>query len=411
MARGLWVVLIFIVGLGLGCAAPQVAALPLASSPQITPPHVLLGTATWEPPIGTEVVAMQGGERLGAYRVEAGGRFSLQVLRPPVDGPITFEIGGVEAGQILLDWESGKIQSNFNLTAPVPADNNAGLAGVDTNGNGFIDLEEVFAVVDAYFEGERVGMPAPPPVPMPTPTGTPTPMPTAAPEPTAEPDPLEGLTIAPENRCSDYDPDDYRYPQSVEADIVAAMGGIIYSPYTGEYFDSTTETDIEHIIARSEAHDSGLCDDADATKTAFARDLLNLTLASPSLNRHQKGARDAAEWLPGLNQCWFADRIVQVRVKYGLTVDQAEVDAIKGVLDGCDSVEMVIVEPDAEPTLTPTAQPTAMPAIDALAMYDDNGDGRITCAEARRHGIAPVHRGHPAYPYMNDRDGDGVVCE
>ena len=49
--------------------------------------------------------------------------------------------------------------------------------------------------------------------------------------------------------------------------------------------------------------------------------------------------------------------------------------------------------------------------VDALAMYDDNGDGRITCAEARRHGIAPVYRGDPAYPYMDDADGDGVVCE
>ena len=42
---------------------------------------------------------------------------------------------------------------------------------------------------------------------------------------------------------------------------------------------------------------------------------------------------------------------------------------------------------------------------------DDNGNGRITCAEARRHGIAPVPRGHPAYRYMRDGDGDGVVCE
>ena len=47
--------------------------------------------------------------------------------------------------------------------------------------------------------------------------------------------------------------------------------------------------------------------------------------------------------------------------------------------------------------------------VDALALWDDNGNGRITCAEARRHGIAPVPRGHPAYRYM--RDGDGVVCE
>lgn len=47
----------------------------------------------------------------------------------------------------------------------------------------------------------------------------------------------------------------------------------------------------------------------------------------------------------------------------------------------------------------------------AVARWDDNGNGRITCAEARRHGIAPVPRGHAAYRYMRDGDGDGVVCE
>ena len=43
--------------------------------------------------------------------------------------------------------------------------------------------------------------------------------------------------------------------------------------------------------------------------------------------------------------------------------------------------------------------------------WDDDGNGRVSCAEARRHGIAPVRRGHPAYAFMNDADGDGVVCE
>ena len=46
-----------------------------------------------------------------------------------------------------------------------------------------------------------------------------------------------------------------------------------------------------------------------------------------------------------------------------------------------------------------------------LSRYDDNRNGRITCSEARRHRIAPVHRSHPAYRYMQDGDGDGVVCE
>ena len=45
----------------------------------------------------------------------------------------------------------------------------------------------------------------------------------------------------------------------------------------------------------------------------------------------------------------------------------------------------------------------------ALALYDD--DGRVTCGEARNHGIAPVESGHPAYEHMDNRDGDGTVCE
>ena len=66
--------------------------------------------------------------------------------------------------------------------------------------------------------------------------------------------------------------------------------------------------------------------------------------------------------------------------------------------------------PTAAPIVTTPVPTTASPAGgNALDLYDDNGNGRITCAEARAHGIAPVERGHPAYEYM--RDGDGVVCE
>lgn len=60
---------------------------------------------------------------------------------------------------------------------------------------------------------------------------------------------------------------------------------------------------------------------------------------------------------------------------------------------------------------TPVRRPAASDLPAALARWDDNGNGRITCAEARRHGIAPVPRGHPAYRYMRDGDGDGIVCE
>ena len=115
-----------------------------------------------------------------------------------------------------------------------------------------------------------------------------------------------GLTVAPEERCSAYDRQrDYRYPSSIEREIVRRLGAV-YGPYTGTCFASTYETDIEHNVATSEAHDSGLCTRDRATRMRFATDLRNLTLASPSVNRHRKGGKDAAEWLPARNRCWFA---------------------------------------------------------------------------------------------------------
>ena len=220
-----------------------------------------------------------------------------------------------------------------------------------------------------------------------------------------------GITIAPEHRCAPYHPDDYPYLQSVEAQIVAALGGAIYGPYTGTTFRSTRDTDIEHIVARSEAHDSGLCAASPAVKAAFARDLLNLTLASPGLNRYQKRDKDVAEWQPAVNACWFAARTLEVRRKHRLTIDRAEAAAVERILTNCPSTAMV--RHSARPlSAPPVSPPQSNPAsVDALALWDDNRNGRITCAEARRHGIAPVPKGHPAYRWMWDRDGDGVVCE
>ena len=219
-----------------------------------------------------------------------------------------------------------------------------------------------------------------------------------------------GLTVAPERRCAPYNRRDYPYSQSLEPRIVKTLGSI-YSPYTGQVFADLKQTHIEHIVAMSEAHDSGLCEASAATRRDFAADLLNLTLASPEVNGCKAGgkcAQDAAEWLPRLNQCWFADRVVAVRRKYNLTIDRREADALERVLAACHSTVMIgpegaVVEPEETPPV---------PAeVDALSLWDDNGNGRITCAEARRHAIAPVSRSHPAYPFMRDGDGDGMVCE
>ena len=119
----------------------MLSVLPLTVSAQQEPPHVLIGTATLNgatPPIGTEVAAMEGGTKLGSATTTAGGKFTLQVQRPR-GRVVTFTVSGVAASESLTNWQVGKIQPGFTLTAsaavrpaptatPVPS-NNRGPAG------------------------------------------------------------------------------------------------------------------------------------------------------------------------------------------------------------------------------------------------------------------------------------------
>lgn len=281
-----------------------------------------------------------------------------------------------------------------------------------------------------------------------------------------------GLVVAPEDRgCPAYDSRDFAYDASgrganenwLERYLAARLGApgreSFRTPYTGALMVAAMErpcsgrragsgcapgrpsgsasavpywygpdrraAEIEHLIARKEAHDSGLCRAPDYLKRVFANDPLNLTLATGATNR-SKGARDAAEWAPSRNRCWWAVTSVLVRRKYELTIDAAERDALEAVLGGADcagspwvavldapapDVRLPILAMAADAAPAPAGRVAFAAASDALALYDDNGNGRITCAEARAHGIAPVRRAHPAYAHMDDRDGDGIVCE
>ena len=130
---------------------------------------------------------------------------------------------------------------------------------------------------------------------------------------------------------------------------------------------------------------------------------------APELGR--PGGDRAKQWLAarieGREVTWTA---VGVDV-YGRVL--GEVRLPDGVLVNAEIIELGYAKPweaavaaDPEP---PADERPAPPA--AVARFDDDGNGRITCAEARRHGIAPVRSDHPAYRFMSDGDGDGVVCE
>ena len=151
-----------------------------------------------------------------------------------------------------------------------------------------------------------------------------------------------GLRVCSERPRDGYDRDAFGTGyRSLEDDIIAALpatmkaDGQIHTPYSCTAFDitpsGTAATDIEHIVALAEAHDSGIADDR---RRDIASDLHNLTIADPTVNRSHKGARDAAEWMPTRHGAWFAERVIEVKLKYGLTVDPAERDALEALLAG-----------------------------------------------------------------------------
>ena len=152
--------------------------------------------------------------------------------------------------------------------------------------------------------------------------------------------PVDSLRVAPERRCKPYNERAYTYPSMELKHRLLAFQPLI-SPYTGRVFGSLHAADLEHIVARAEAHDSGACGWGPARRHAFVRDPLNQTFASPAVNRWQKRSDDVAEWRPELvgSWCWMANRVIHTKVKYRLTADSLEVAALKEMLATCKKEE------------------------------------------------------------------------
>ncbi len=206
-----------------------------------------------------------------------------------------------------------------------------------------------------------------------------------------------GLVVAKENDCPHYDKGDYNYDRDNLLLILKnKTGGVAFSPYTRRTYLDDNDVHVEHIVSRKQAHLSGLCNADNRTKSEFASDPLNLTLAESGLNM-AKDSCDAATWLPPENQCWFAHRVVQVRLKYDLTIDAAESDALEAILSACSPEDKKMKQ-------------SKKPPPNALAMWDTNHNGIIACEELRRKGIKMVDIFHPAWPFVKDGNCDGKAC-
>ncbi|WP_216648733.1 GmrSD restriction endonuclease domain-containing protein [Agromyces agglutinans] len=202
------------------------------------------------------------------------------------------------------------------------------------------------------------------------------------------------------------------------------LTGTLTDPYTGKTIDfvrgNTTSlaVQIDHVVALMNSWETGAQQLTQAQRISLANDPINLFAVDGPTNS-QKGAGDAATWLPPKKdfRCTYVARQVSVKATYGLWVTQAEHDAIANILTGCPDEPAVtsaftpVAAPVVEPAPTPAPAPAPAPAPEPapapapVDVYYEN------CDAVRAAGASPIRAGDPGYSRKLDRDGDGVGCE
>ena len=124
-------------------------------------------------------------------------------------------------------------------------------------------------------------------------------------------------------------------------DCVVESGTLI-DPYSGSQINfvkgvkSSMEVQIDHVVALSNAWQTGAFKLTLEKRTAFANDPDNLLAVQGRLNS-QKGDGDAATWLPPLKsyRCTYVSKQIVVKAKYGLWVTAPEKTAMLNILSKC----------------------------------------------------------------------------
>ena len=128
----------------------------------------------------------------------------------------------------------------------------------------------------------------------------------------------------------------------VSSQDCVVLSGILVDPYSGDSINfqrgvaTSSDVQIDHVVALSNAWQTGAFKLTVEKRTAFANDPLNLMAVKGRLNS-QKGDGDAATWLPPKKsyRCSYVARQVAVKYKYGLWLTAPEKAAILKLLKPC----------------------------------------------------------------------------
>ena len=202
-----------------------------------------------------------------------------------------------------------------------------------------------------------------------------------------------------------------------------------YGAFTGTYLDAPGDLDIDHLVPLKNAHQSGGSAWDAARKEQYANHLGHpdhLIAVARGANR-SKGAKGPEDWRPPDEGYWcqYAMDWTEVKMEWGLSMTQGEVEAVIEMLDTCEEpVEVVANRASDAPEKDKLEQPAATDATPTPTLVPEPEPGEDTpvygsCEEAveagetRVQGSAGEGRGFPKamVPSARDGDGDGVVCE
>jgi hypothetical protein len=114
-------------------------------------------------------------------------------------------------------------------------------------------------------------------------------------------------------------------------------GMVLIDPYTNiREARPAGDFDVDHIVPVAEAHRSGGWRWSRERKIAYYNDLAGLVATTTRQNR-QKGDKDPAGWLPAVGQCEYVRTWVQIKERWSLSMDSAEVAAVGAVLRQCQN--------------------------------------------------------------------------
>ena len=120
------------------------------------------------------------------------------------------------------------------------------------------------------------------------------------------------------------------------------LAGVLIDRYSGETINfvrgnvTSMEVQIDHVVALSNAWQTGAFKLTLMQRTALANDPMNLFAVKGRLNS-QKGDGDAATWLPPLKsfRCTYVAQQIAVKAKYSLWVTAPEKEAMVRILSAC----------------------------------------------------------------------------